>query len=64
MGTLDEEKTGEVAASPADSAKLGVASRVVEIDPGEEKALVRKIDVHIVPFMVALYLFSFLDRGV
>jgi hypothetical protein len=28
-----------------------------------EKSLIRKIDIHILPFVVLLYLFSFLDRG-
>ena len=28
-----------------------------------ERSLVRKIDLHILPFVVLLYLFSFLDRG-
>lgn len=28
-----------------------------------EKALIRKIDLHILPLVVLLYLFSFLDRG-
>lgn len=28
-----------------------------------ERSLVRKIDIHILPFVVLLYLFSFLDRG-
>ncbi|WEW56924.1 major facilitator superfamily protein [Emydomyces testavorans] len=35
---------------------------VVVPDPQKEKALIRKIDLHIVPFLVLLYLFSFLDR--
>lgn len=28
-----------------------------------ERSLIRKIDLHILPFVVLLYLFSFLDRG-
>jgi hypothetical protein len=28
-----------------------------------ERSLIRKIDMHILPFVVLLYLFSFLDRG-
>lgn len=35
----------------------------VVIDEKREKALIAKIDRHIVPFLVGLYLFSFLDRG-
>lgn len=33
-----------------------------EIDPAREKKLVRKLDLHIVPVVMLLYLFSFLDR--
>lgn len=29
----------------------------------QERMLIWKIDVHILPFVVLLYLFSFLDRG-
>ncbi|KAI1906011.1 hypothetical protein LOZ12_005886 [Ophidiomyces ophidiicola] len=35
---------------------------LVRLDPLREQALMRKIDMHIVPFLVVLYLFSFLDR--
>lgn len=28
-----------------------------------ERVLTRKIDLHILPFVVLIYLFSFLDRG-
>lgn len=37
--------------------------QTVVIDEKREKALIAKIDRHIVPFLVGLYLFSFLDRG-
>lgn len=33
-----------------------------EIDPARERKLVRKLDLHIVPVVMLLYLFSFLDR--
>lgn len=33
-----------------------------EIDPAKERKLVRKLDFHIVPVVMMLYLFSFLDR--
>ena len=36
----------------------------VYIDPKEEKALLRKLDRWIVPPVMLLYLFSFLDRYV
>ncbi|PWY75868.1 MFS general substrate transporter [Aspergillus eucalypticola CBS 122712] len=32
------------------------------VDEKREKHLIRKIDLHIIPFVVLLYLFSFLDR--
>ena len=32
-------------------------------DETKEKRLIRKIDTHVLPFVVLLYLFSFLDRG-
>ena len=32
------------------------------IDPVKERALVRKLDLHIVPVVMLLYLLSFLDR--
>lgn len=41
-------------------------SSVPSLTPEEEKRerlLIRKIDLHILPFVVLLYLFSFLDRG-
>ena len=63
---IDEKKYDEEAsASPnAASVKDDSPSAQVEIDPAKEKALLRKIDAHVVPFIVLLYLFSFLDRGV
>jgi hypothetical protein len=36
----------------------------IEIDHVGEKKLVRKLDVYILPFVMLLYLFSFLDRQV
>lgn len=34
------------------------------IDEKAEKKLIRKMDMYILPFVVLLYLFSFLDRGI
>ena len=34
----------------------------IEIDYAAEKRLVRKLDRHIIPIIMLLYLFSFLDR--
>ena len=45
--------------SPADEAAEGV-----EIDHASEKKLVRKLDRHIIPLIMLLYLLSFLDRWV
>lgn len=39
-------------------------SEPIEIDHVAEKKLVRKLDLHIVPIVMLLYLFSFLDRQV
>lgn len=33
------------------------------IDSEGERKVLRKIDLHLIPFIMALYLFSFLDRG-
>lgn len=41
----------------------GLSGDAIQIDPEEEKRLVWKLDLHILPFVVLLYLFSFLDRG-
>lgn len=34
----------------------------IAIDPVKEKALVRKIDLHVIPLVMGLYLMSFIDR--
>lgn len=36
----------------------------VEINHAAEKKLVRKLDINIIPIVMLLYLFSFLDRQV
>lgn len=36
--------------------------REIELTPADEKKLVRKLDLHLIPLIMALYLFSFLDR--
>lgn len=35
---------------------------VIVIDRAKEKKLVRKLDLHIIPVVMLLYLLSFLDR--
>lgn len=42
----------------------GVQREGVEIDHAAEKKLVRKLDLNIIPIVMLLYLFSFLDRQV
>lgn len=32
------------------------------IDPKEERKLIRKLDIHIIPVVMLLYLLSFIDR--
>jgi hypothetical protein len=39
-----------------------MAGSIEEIDPISEAKLVRKLDIHIIPVVMLLYLFSFLDR--
>jgi len=35
----------------------------VDVSSINEKALMRRIDLHVLPWLSVLYLFSFLDRG-
>lgn len=46
-----------------DEPEKGAVVETLEVDAESERKLLRKIDMHLVPFMMALYLFSFLDRG-
>lgn len=46
------------------SSQDDVSSGPPAIDEEKERTLIRKMDLHILPFVVLLYLFSFLDRGV
>ena len=55
----DKEKTLAVPPPPK-----GYEGGRPEIDPVKEKKLVRKLDMHIVPVVMLLYLLSFLDRQV
>ncbi|KAJ6443511.1 ATP-dependent RNA helicase dbp3 [Purpureocillium lavendulum] len=45
-----------------DAAAVAAASEYV-IDPAIEKRVVRKLDLHVVPMVMALYLLAFLDRS-
>lgn len=61
MGNPDELKTGGLAQQ--DEVEGGIETGEIHIDPKKEQKLIRKMDLHILPFVVLLYLFSFLDRG-
>jgi hypothetical protein len=62
----DEEKQTdhEASAIPGERAleKAGSIAEQLGVDAAYEKRLVRKLDIHIVPMVLLLYLFSFLDR--
>ncbi|KAF5573951.1 DAL5-Allantoate ureidosuccinate permease [Fusarium pseudoanthophilum] len=44
------------------SASVGEANATLTMTPGEERKLVRKIDLHLMPLMFVLYLFQYLDK--
>lgn len=46
----------------ADTARPRGLEGGIDIDPAREKQLVRKLDLHIIPVVMLLYLLSFLDR--
>lgn len=56
----------EVAAAKTEQGEVETA-RVVpmagEIDPEVEKRVRRKLDMHLIPLLAALYLLAFLDRS-
>lgn len=39
-----------------------IGSQLDDVDPVAEAKLVRKLDLYIIPVVMLLYLFSFLDR--
>jgi hypothetical protein len=43
--------------------EMDLSSDISAMDELAEKRLIRKMDIYILPFVVLLYLFSFLDRG-
>lgn len=47
---------------PEQSRDYEIESQLEEVDPAAEVRLVRKLDLHIIPVVMLLYLFSFLDR--
>ena len=52
----------EIRDSIQDSPHKQVSESLEGIDHAAEKKLVRKLDLHIIPIVMLLYLFSFLDR--
>ncbi|TGJ82514.1 hypothetical protein E0Z10_g6241 [Xylaria hypoxylon] len=57
MAETDKEQTGNVSQSPEASVSETAGPLI------SEKALLRKIDVHLLPAVALLYLLSFLDRS-
>lgn len=59
------EVDASVEARPPPSKKAGSVTRSLAVGwkPTEEKALVRKIDLRIFPFMVILFILNFIDRN-
>jgi len=47
-----------------DSQRKEITEFSMEIDHAAEKRLVKNLDLHIIPVVMLLYLFSFLDRQV
>lgn len=56
---MDDEKEKATAVLPPPK---GYEGGPPEIDRVKERKLVRKLDLHIVPVVMLLYLLSFLDR--
>lgn len=59
-------EVNEKAVATGDDSKNAPMDPTTATDLAEsaiEKALVRKVDMHIIPLIILLYLFSFLDRG-
>lgn len=48
--------------SPSIHKDYGVEGGQITIDLAKQRKLVRKLDLHIVPVVMLLYLLSFLDR--
>lgn len=62
LNHANEELLNTASPSQRPSSKAGL--EILEIDHDAEKKLVRKLDLHIVPVVMLLYLLSFLDRRV
>ncbi|KAK4611753.1 hypothetical protein CLAFUW4_12918 [Fulvia fulva] len=64
-GSMDRKMNGTMADTKLGSeetAHYGYEGGTIELDRAKEKKLVRKLDLHIVPVVMLLYLLSFLDR--
>ncbi|TGZ81159.1 putative MFS transporter [Ascodesmis nigricans] len=61
MKDLDDATKEQVPSSHLPSEETAGIGALDE-DPNYERRLVRKLDLHIIPLVMALYLFSFLDR--
>ena len=46
-----------------DSGKRATTAELVDIDPSLDRAITRKFDTHIVPWLFGLWLFAFIDRS-
>jgi hypothetical protein len=62
MPADDPELKGPMESKDWSSDHFENASEAILIPHDEEKRLVRKMDLHIMPVLTALYLMSFLDR--
>lgn len=60
-GHDDKTRERDMVLSPGASTEEAASS---EIDPVAEQKLIRKLDRHIIPIVMLLYVFSFLDRQV
>lgn len=59
MGSINERHGGL-----AEEVSAGKSPYADYSDPAAERKLVRKLDRHIIPVIMLLYLLSFLDRSV
>ncbi len=57
------EKGGLYLSEDVNRLRNGMIENVQEYDKVEERRIIRKIDFRLIPILVVLYLFSFLDRG-
>jgi hypothetical protein len=60
--SLDEKQTAADLKDGAIASQTNIESGTIDIDTVAEAALVRKLDRWIIPPIMLLYLFSFLDR--